>query len=64
MLMRSLLSKKYREDFPNVIPPIASSFVACCTLVEVGFNSKKLVFFSNWLVAFIGNGCSVNKLAG
>ena len=52
-------------DFPEVIPPIISSFAACCTLLEAHFDTKKLVFlFSNWLVAFIGDGCSVNKLAG
>lgn len=36
------------EDFPELIPPIVPSFVACCTLVEVDFNNKKLVLlFSN-----------------
>ena len=24
--------KKYREDFPEVIPPVIVSFVTCCTL--------------------------------
>ena len=56
--------KKYRENFPEVIPPIVPSFVACCALV-VDFKTKKLVLlFSSWPVAFIGDGCSIKKLAG
>ena len=53
---KSAFLNKYREDFPEVMPPIVLSFVACCTLVEVDLDTKKLVLlFCNWPVAFIRN---------
>lgn len=62
---KSAFLKKYSEEFPEAIPPIVSPFLACCSLVEVDLNAKKLdLCFDNWPVAFVGDGCSVNKLAG
>ena len=54
---KSAFLKKYREDFPEVTPPIVPSFESCCTLAEVDFDTKKfvLLLFSNWPVAFIKN---------
>ena len=42
----SVFLKKYREDFPEVIPPIVPSFMAYCTLVEVDLT-KENQFFSS-----------------
>ena len=61
----SAFLKQYRETFPDTIPPVIPSFVACCSLVEVDLVAKNLhLKFDNWPVALIGDGCSVNKLAG
>ena len=43
---QSVFLKKSREDFPEVIPPIIPSFMACFVLFEVDFDTKKLVLFS------------------
>ena len=57
--------RDYSKKFPEEIPPSPPSIFKCTTYEHIDWGERKLeLFFENWPVALVGDGCSVNKKAG
>ena len=56
--------RDYSKKFPEEIPPSPLLIFKCTTYEHIDWERRKIeLFFENWPVALIGDGCSVNKKA-
>ena len=57
--------KSYEDEYPNEIAPTPPGIFKCTILEDIDFLNKEInLLFENWPVAFVGDGCGVNPLAG